>query len=382
MSAEHLHLEPEDLTELAALSASAGERTAPDERLSAARACARCGPQLRELEELLARSRAALERATRVPEPVRERLTDAVLARTTRAAVFDEPPISFGALLASSLRRSRLLRLAAASLLVHLIALPVLAWYVIDRRQEPQVLITIEPPSEPLEWAEPEVERLPPPVLPAPGMNEPGFDVLPVLADPEPLRVENSVRLARFELGRGGPTLPDEPAGGETTRVERLLRARAELIARSARGVEPAALDALTPAPVARASALERALEAELRLDVWLLTERLDGLDAALETLCVDGESAPAGRRLEAAALARAEAYGLLNARQRARLEGARAEARGGADALSRELLGGDEPDGRRVSPLGRAWIDALEAALPAEVRDGGVARAWLTSVR
>jgi len=407
MSEVHEHLAPEELTELAAMCAAvrAAVLTTGDERLADARraalACPVCAAELSELERFLSSSRSALERATRVPERESADLAERILARTTRQdPAWRESPWRdkglrgdvrlLGSFVATRLRSSRVLRLAAASLLAHLFALPVLAWYILEQRDEPAIWITIAPPAEEVEWAASDEERLPPLVVPA--MDSSIDETLLVSADPEPIRIENSVRLARFDLSRGAPAMPpaarpDEDLPGEDwpdeDPVERLLRTRAERVASFAAGRELPELRF----DGEQATALERVLAVDIRLDEYVLgdrdpdprgLDRGDGLAAALDGLCGDGSTAPEIRLLEAAALARAEAYGLLNEAQRGRLGAQRRLAAERSDALALELLGsGRDASAYRTAPLGEAWITALVGALPPRIRERAVARAW-----
>lgn len=386
---EHEHLTPEELTELA----TGAENL---EGLAAARACEQCGPQLRELEGFLTRSKDALVRASSLTSVETADLTRRILAETTAAEGAFERTLEgrgrlrlLGAELRSGLRTSRVLRLAAASLVAHLVALPVLAWYVFDRPEPKPVWITISPATEPAEFAETEAERLPP--LPPAWetsldgvMDAASMDLSGARVDPVPVRIENSIRLARFELSNGAPAMP-APGVGEDT-VERLLRARAEQVAAFEDGLGLPKMAGLTE-PSQNADGVELALQAELRLDAFVLSGETKSLDAALARLCQnpdEGRAATQGResaafRLEASALARAEAYGLLADADRARLSAARRGAVERSDELALLLLGdGQEPDGRRTPVLGQAWIEALDAALSDELRASGVVRAWL----
>lgn len=124
-------------------------------------------PDLRaEAEALGDLVRAAREGlAAPAPDPVRVAdLRDA--ARDV--AVAARSPLVTGGFwrhLQGGLRRSPLIRVAAASLLVHLAALPVLAWIHFSAAPEPGLRIRFEQPTEPL-TAEPEPELLAPVELP------------------------------------------------------------------------------------------------------------------------------------------------------------------------------------------------------------------------
>jgi hypothetical protein len=383
MSIRHEHLAPEELTELAA----AGVTDNLAEAREAALACPVCAAELADLERFLARSRDALERATHGGKDAKDdggELVLRILAQTTRRDSNHAEVVPFTRFVMTRLRASRVLRLAAASLVAHLLALPVLAWYVFDKPEQPAIWVTIAPPTEEAFPAHDD-ERLPPLVVPqtsVPAMDSVADETLLVSADPEPVRVENSIRLARFQLSRGAPSMPPRtlPVSPDEGPIEDLLRRRAELAAWYEAdlpwGVALLGLrqDYSTP--------LERALAADIQLDAYVLgdrdPERREGLEAALDKLCA-GQAPREVRRLEAAALARAEAYGLLDEVQRERLDTERKTASEQKDALGLDLFGtAGDATAYRAAPFGEAWIAALKDALPAEVRERAVARAWM----
>jgi hypothetical protein len=166
----HEHLLDADL--LAVLLAARPER----DTLALLRACPVCGPELAELERDIAHMRSALaESAPAVPAQFAAR----VLAHTTREdlGLLEDARLIL-AFVGARLRSSRALRVAAASLLLHLLALPVLAFLVL-REPEPRWpfnLATEEPPELHFEPAlEPEPELVvPEPETPQPRAVVPG----------------------------------------------------------------------------------------------------------------------------------------------------------------------------------------------------------------
>ena len=141
---------------------------APDEErlLDAALGLSPLGDQgaleARELVDLVARTRAGLTGAPVDPARVAALVSAArgEADRTRRSAGG-----SFWRHLRGGLRHDRLVQVAAASLLVHLAALPVLAWMHFSAPPERSLNIRFEQPSQPL-TAEPEPELLEPVELP------------------------------------------------------------------------------------------------------------------------------------------------------------------------------------------------------------------------
>jgi hypothetical protein len=278
---------------------------------------------------------------------------------------------------------------------VHLLALPVLAWFGLAQRRAP------EPPTFRFE---PRDERA--------ALAEEGSAELPALDAPRPLdaaaldaaadegdqtgaatgdpRAE-SLRLARFFAARGGPELP--PPGPDEGEVARLLRLRAQALDAYARRTQATAEPAAA-APTGATSATGRALLAELLLDRHALAvvsggvspvesgDATDGrtegpsdrLAAALAALDPAAGDAAAG--LAAVALARAEAHGVY--RDDGRLQRARAAF---GDELGEIVLPAPARV-RRVAPLARRWPALLERALAPDGARDPVVAAWLAAGR
>lgn len=325
-----------------------------EEELEELRGDPRRGAAAAELEAFLATCRHALreapgEAAASAFEGARgAALAERVLDRSTREDLGWRGDLRLlGGFAAERLRSSRLLRLAAASLLVHLAALPVLAWYALLPPRETGLQISIEPRAEtPLlpEEAEEPVREL-----------AQGFGADP-LAEGGPWpgvapELENNLRQARYWLAP--PQLPGTPpqsqpraepraeAGGA---VARLLAARARLL----RG-EPAPPPA-TATPAAT-GALERALDLELQLDRYVLRgERGAPLERALAAAARPLDGGDPGAELLELALARAESYGLAG-----------------------------PWNGRRPAPpLSAAWFAALERAVEGSLAGDATVAAWL----
>jgi len=166
----HEHLREEDL--LAVLLAPRPRREAR-ERL---RDCPVCGPELARMQRDVAHVRATL--AAAAPR-VSAGLSDRILARTSREdlGLRGDARLVF-AFVRARLRASPALRVAAASLLLHLLALPVLAWFVwrAEQPRYPFQVTTEEPPEPVFEPArEPEPELIvPEPETPPPSAVVPG----------------------------------------------------------------------------------------------------------------------------------------------------------------------------------------------------------------
>lgn len=296
------------------------------------------------------------------PAPTQRALERRVLARTTREDLSRWGDLGLALrFVGARLRASGALRLAAASLLLHLLALPVVAWMVWSSPPAP-ARIWFEPPALPSEppygEGQPEPELSPQ----APAVDDAA--VLEALAkdrEREQL-VQDSLRWARWVLGqRSAPALPARAAGeGE---LAGLVRLRAERLA------EGRAADPGTAGPGPGADGVVRALWAELLLDALVLgAEPPAALESALLALLPEPDGTPAdplaraAARLEAAALARAEAYGVLPPGLEARLAAARGTLAG---------EGGPGPRGAEawlVAPFDPGWTALLLRAAGARL--------------
>jgi hypothetical protein len=280
--------------------------------------------------------------------PAREaRLVARVLERTTRA---DPSPrgdlVLFLHYLRARLGESILLRVVAASLLLHLAALPVLAYLVLRAERPAGYRISVELPQESPFAPEPET--------PAPVLEPAG----PLAGQEARLREqrENHLARARFLLEtRGRRAPPPGQAAGEGAPLEtRLLQARGALLCNGL-------VEAWPPeAELAGASDLALALWATLVLDRFVLAGELPPLGdlilaRAQQRTASEGDEA--GQRLLRAALARARRYGLA----------------GGASPQGTEQ--GEELD----DPLEDRWFTGLAAAA-GELGLGQepVVRAWI----
>ena len=340
----HRHLEEADLLRLA-LEGRAASR-------SELAACPTCAARLGELDRLLETCRAAARE--RDAQPARARhLAERVLAATTRADPTWRGDVRLlGGFLGGRLRSSRVLRFAAASLVAHLVALPVFAW-----------LAFREPPPERhfqtgIEHREP---RLPD------GPMEP--ERTPRFVDPEPdprlieadLRTDAERRSDAAVVRRaqrtwlrasppppGGPEAPADP-------LARLLWARARIL----RGQSPPPAETT---PGRGAGALELSIAAEALLDHRVLSgERTAELDVVLARLAhADSAADRPERVLRALALARASSAGVLRAPDERAVQSLLASldlpTHPAPEAWARELQEAVRGRGRASEAAGAAW--------------------------
>lgn len=302
------------------------------------------GAQLIALEDWLGRCRGALAPAVDAKQLGRTRhLVRRILSDTTREDLSWRGDLRLVAgYVGARLRASAALRVIAASLVLHLLGLPLLAWAGWLRPEPSGSRILVEAPrrdpfstyDEPLRVVTgPEEERL-------------------ADSEREALRarryVQNTLRWNRWVLARSLPPAPAQAP--DEARADAILRARLRVLA----GAAPAApLASLQPAP--DAGSLQKSLWCELLLDRFLVSGSGGGLlDIALTSLCAD-ESL--GERLRVSALSRADAYGQLTAAQAEALERARAGL-ASDDPLTPLLR--REGEARRVAPLDPAWLALL----------------------
>lgn len=339
----HVHLTEPDLVERAL----AGLEP-PD--------CTECRTRALEIGGFLDRCRDGLHAAE---EPA-DAFVDQVLARTTREDLRWRGDWRLvRGFVRGRLRSSRMLRFAAASLILHMLALPVFAWMALrEARRDYAIQVSIQ---EQVEQTLPKGPMEPDPVIEAPALPpEPGLIELGELGEPgqpgdagdpegaptrtrarSPAEVARIVNRDQVVLrGSVAPPTPLGPPGSGESTLARLFEARARVLAGELPGDLPAAQ-----------TGLERAVLAEVMLDDWLLGGREDpDLGAVLGALGSDPTVPEAERRLELFSLQRAFDYGLLGGPGLRRL-----------DALSVEV----EPVTVRVGDTNwAAWSAALEAAL------------------
>ncbi len=300
--------------------------------------------RLAELQGFLAHSRQALSSEPSASDSLSERrLVARVLARTTRRRARS---LRGDLALATRWLRSRLsgsprLRLAVGLLIVQALGLLLVAWLAWRAPRTGLAASSVAQRArvEPFLPAEP----LPPPAA--------------------PLEADRALRLAAQALES-----TDWPAGAaaevESESVQRVLAARA----RAASGrLEDSELEALlsTAAP---ADGLDRALLAELLLDVWALKEQQPaGPMAAFRRWGRDSREGDAIRHLEQLALERARGYGLRIA----------------VSWRSPILDTRPPPPPRSIDPVDSRWRAALLAALEenasrASLLEHPGLRAWL----
>jgi hypothetical protein len=342
----HRHLDEHELLDLLLEGGAARE---------AAARCPTCSEALRDLDGFLGQCRAAAATADARPE-ASQRLAELVLARTTREDLGWRGDLRLlRGFVGQRLRSSAVLRFAAASLLVHLLALPVLAWFAFrEAPREYAIQVDFDFPREqmlPDVPAEPERS----PQMPGPE-PEPRLVEADLAAGPERASAVRAAERA-FLTSVAVPALSGDGDGGA---LERLLHARS---ARLGEGRLATFLARGTPPETA--GALESALWAEVLLDHLVLAgERLPGLDTALKRLSAAPGAGPhAERALVARTLRRALGCGLLGAEGSRRVQAQLSE-------LGLPRAGGVED--------AAGWSSALEQALAGTSAEGSAAaRAW-----
>jgi len=253
--------------------------------------------QFRETERVLRVSRRLAERDRNELPPLREgRLVGRILARTTREDLSWRGDWElWRRFLAERLTSSNALRWVAASLFVHLLALPFFGTELLRSRKEP-VAIQIELPAVP--------EEEPVEFLPALPRWDPADG-------PSPSQIENALRRGRYLLSRLPAVSP--PPGPELEDAPLELR----LLAERARGLGVGGADGeLSPwvretERLDSADPLQLALWAEVLLDAHCLrgdqAPALAFVLSRLYRLESEGMSTGAARR----ALSRGRSYGL-----------------------------------------------------------------------
>jgi len=345
---------------------------AREERLEALRRDPRTAESAAELEGFLGRCREICAADERRYPPARARaLAQGVIDRTTREDLGWRGDLRLlRGFLAERLRSSMVVRVAAASLLVHVVAVPVIAWMALLPDEEPQPgldRVSIEKPLP--DWPEaPEEPRIETVELPPEDFEE---DLLA-----ERWEIANALRRGRYVLTHGGiPPLAQgaEPHADDPWAARLLhLRSRTE---------SPLPAPEEVPA-VARLAALEEGDAPEPGLSDGELLEALLWLELALDRAAL-GRSPGAELGAIARALCRAEVLGAVSERGEAlrlllRLGLERARQYG---ALGRECPGFEALPAidRSARPVDEAWQAALGAAL----NDLGLAgypacRGWL----
>jgi len=314
-----------------------------------------------ELRDFARRARATL-RSAPVMTRVRERaLVERTLAATTREDLGVRGDWRLVREFAGARwRSSPAVRVAAASLLLHLAALPVLGYYALRRSAPPQPTIGFELPAE-----QAFDEPLEPAPLPVPADDARFLDPDAATLRPDADRVEAELRRTRFALHRR--RAPEVRRSSATaTAVSRLLAARSA-------GILDGDWTAL-PAPTELAHE-PRAVEPAL----WV--------EAMLDRLALEGVLLPGARagleRLEVAETGSDRAIGALH-----RAAARRAWRAGVApsDLVERWRRDGWRPvaDGeqaaheRPLGPLDPGWLELLVRALGARYRGDDVVGAWL----
>lgn len=342
--------------------------------------CPVCAARVAELEGFFAHVRGvAARRASSLAQGhgsdrLRD-LVDGVLARTTR-----EDPGWRGDLrlvhgfLGARLRSSLLLRVAAASLLLHLAVIPVLAYYGLWRAR-PEGFSTgiVVPAPAPLFSDDVEPEHAVEPE----SLSDAFDDAFPEVIGVEPheaLRVPSARRWARYHLKHQGAPQPPDRVRADEHPAARWLAARSRTILAAG---APADVATLVEAPPR--DALESVLRCEWLLDRWVLEERAEDeltrrVQASLEP--VGSAERAEVRLLELGVLGRARAYGLAMASDLTKLERLASELESSPWAeLARRLSARTLRPG---APLDAAWIAALGVAAGADLGRGPFGRSWL----
>jgi hypothetical protein len=305
----------------------------------------------------LARARELLAEEPEHAAEDADAVASRVLAESTRSDVSVRGDLRLVRdFVTDSLRSSRVLRILAASLLVHLIALPVVAWYVLGREDASGTVVTFEAPSETFPFGDEPG---------APAAAEPLAEPLdPVDAraarprrGPDPDAVDNTLRRERLLLTRvGGPETP--PAAGGAPAPLRMLELRARGL--NERTWAPA-LD--QTARVAQLDGLTRVLWVETLLDRYALKgTRSPALIPLVERMLPGGGTSLDD--LEQHAVLRAGSYGLLDEALWVRW----------AEPLERSAR---RRTGEEV-PIDGAWLARLGRALGEARVSGAQADAWL----
>ena len=256
------------------------------------------GSEEREIAELFRTVRAGAR--VEGDELRIRRLRERVLAQTTRVDLSWRGELSFRArMLRQGLRGHPLLKIAAASLLLHLIALPAFAVYLLRRpAQEREVRIGFEPAREALpdltDVSEPE--------------DLPEAPALRIDGGMEEGAIDNALRRDRFLLSTAtGPAVSAKP--GDPLETELLALRTRQIRDRSfeARLDDREAFEGASP--------LARLLWTELLLDrVALLGKRPPLLARALNDLSLFRTTSADLGAFRDAVLDRARAYGVWEA--------------------------------------------------------------------
>ncbi|MFT5050622.1 MAG: hypothetical protein ACI8QZ_002024 [Chlamydiales bacterium] len=348
--------------------AGGGEQAADDDEWSELCDGAEARQVLPELEGFLSTCKAAL-----VPERAQGadgRLVRRILDRTTGAADADVARASTDlswrgdlrlvrGFLAARWKASFVLRVAAASLMLHLAALPLLAYFGLTS-SSPDFTLTFIPRfvSDYGDSQEPEHE------VAAEEMDE--FPEVRDLPHQDELGIQNALQWARFHLGNG--EFPgavgslDERDG--IAGVGRALEQRGSYLRSGSPGTGPGGASWA----LAHRDPVVRVIAVEHLLDRYVLERDLPaGLGAGLRDLG-NGAGAPV-RALELRTLLRARSYGLLDSALVGRLEGF-------LEALP-EVLGAWDPLAPGA-PVDRAHVHALGQALGTSLGTEPTVAIWL----
>ncbi|MCA8980386.1 MAG: hypothetical protein H6831_06415 [Planctomycetes bacterium] len=300
--------------------------------------------ELADLERFVAECRDELRAEERELAPCADRIVDAVLARTVSEDLGWRGDLRLvTSFMARRMRSSLLLRVAAASLLVHLIALPVIAAYAVWKvEQKPDLWIEFEQPPEQPYGEDPKED-----LGPVEGGELPALDSVDALSL-ESINARNADRWSLFERGEELRAVANSEWDAP---LERRLAARAARLIGDAPFVVPSATHGDA---VDRLLAIDEALDARL----LALPIPIDAADLAWLTQLAAGD--PPRAALALAVLRRAQRYGV-------------AVPQGSAGLIARlqspdfaDFAGLAGPAGE--APLSVEWVRALRAC---ELGDG-----------
>lgn len=251
--------------------------------------------ELAELESFVAECRHELRSEERELARAANRLADSVLSNTVREDLgWRGDLLLVRGFMASRLRSSLVLRVAAASLLIHLIALPVIAAYTvwkIDR--SPDLWVEFEQPTEQPFGDDPTEEY---------GLAEthelPALDSVDALSL-ESINARNADRWSLFERGEELRAVAD---GRWDSALEQRLAARASRLIGDAPFEVPSASSGDT---------LDRLLAIDEALDARLLALPIPIGSAELEWLAELAAGDPPRAAIALAVLRRADRYGV-----------------------------------------------------------------------
>ncbi|MFT4543024.1 MAG: hypothetical protein ACI841_004246 [Planctomycetota bacterium] len=295
-------------------------------------------------------------------------LVDSILGRTTREDLSWRGDLRLvGNFFSRHWDSSLMVRLVAASLAVHIAALPILALVMILQEDEPQIIKFEAPPDSIFTEADQQesADGDAIDVLDVPQLDE----SITAQGDDNDLWQEgraSAIAWARFHLRLGMPAADDAATAEAQSDLTRMLQARAEYVTTGAGTLE---------APKPEGDVALHVLWVEHLLDRYVLEERVPaGFANALARL--DGET-EADRVLCAASWARARDYHLLTEDELSDLERDLSDLASGAHSAPALALQ-EHSTQRSGAPIDALWIQMLRMARGDELQLNATGRAWL----